>query len=72
MNNVLERFIEKDVIISTMNDSISTVYGIIKEVNEKWITIDTKNNGLDMINIEYITRIREYPVNKKGKKKTFF
>lgn len=72
MNNVLERFIEKDVIISTMNDSISTVYGIIKEVNEKWITIDTKNNGLDMINIEYITRIREYPVNKKGKKKPFF
>lgn len=72
MNNVLERFIEKDVIISTMNDSISTVSGIIKEVNEKWITIDTKNNGLDMINIEYITRIREYPVNKKGKKKTFF
>ncbi|MBP1564154.1 MAG: hypothetical protein IJP18_03080 [Oscillospiraceae bacterium] len=72
MNNVLERFIEKEVIISTMNDSISTVYGIIKEVNEKWITIDTKNNGLDMINIEYITRIREYPVNKKGKKKTFF
>ena len=72
MNNVLERFIEKEVIISTMNDSISTVYGIIKEVNEKWITIDTKNNGLDTINIEYITRIREYPVNKKGKKKTFF
>ena len=30
------------------------------------------SDGLQAVNLEYVTRIREYPRNAKGKKKAFF
>ncbi len=71
MNEMMKRFIDKEVIIDVMNSGAS-VQGFVKEVNENWLVVDTKNYGLDMINIEYITRIREYPRKENGKKKQIF
>ncbi len=71
MNEMMKRFIDKEVLINVMN-SEATVQGFVKEVNESWLVVDTNNNGLDMINIEYITRIREYPRKENGKKKQLF
>lgn len=72
MNEMMKRFIDKEVIITVMNSDMSVVEGFVREVNENWLVVETANAGLDMVNIEYITRIREYPRKANGKKKQFF
>ena len=69
---MMRRFIDKEVIITTLHNEISTLEGFVREVNEKWLVIETPNKGLDMVNIEYIVRIREYPRKANGKKKQIF
>ncbi len=44
---------------------------MIKEVTENGILIEYDGN-LQTVNLEYVTRIREWPRNAKGKKKMFF
>ena len=41
---------------------------IIKEVSSSAILIE-KDGKLEAINLDFVVRIREYPRNKKGKKK---
>jgi hypothetical protein len=41
----------------------------VPENNSDWIKVVTANGQCEIINTEYIERIREYPVNKKGKPK---
>ena len=41
---------------------------IIEEINENWISVRTAE-GLEVLNLDYVNRIKEYPLNKKGKKK---
>ncbi len=69
---MMKRFIDKEVIITTLHNDYSTLEGFVREVNENWLVIETANKGLDMVNIEYIIRIREYPRKPNGKKKTIF
>ena len=69
---MMKRFIDKEVIITTLHKNYSTLEGFVREVNENWLVIETANKGLDMVNIEYIIRIREYPRKPNGKKKTIF
>ncbi|MBQ8176614.1 MAG: hypothetical protein IJ035_06215 [Oscillospiraceae bacterium] len=69
---MMKRFIDKEVIITTLHNDYSMLEGFIREVNENWLVIETANKGLDMINIEYIVRIREYPRKANGKKKQIF
>lgn len=49
----------------------SQITGTIKEISEdsKAILIENDNNT-EIINLEYVTRIRKYPLNKKGKEKS--
>lgn len=68
MAGIVENYIDKECIIYTMNSQVS---GFIKEVKDGWIVVDTGNDK-DIINLQYVIRIREYPKNKKGKKKTVF
>lgn len=70
MYEIIKRFIGKECIISMMTGETSQVQGTIKDVQENWVVIDT-GYGDDVVNIDYITRVREYPRNKKGKKKAF-
>lgn len=70
MYEIIKRFIGKECIISLMTGETSQVKGTIKDVQENWVVIDT-GYGDDVINIDYITRVREYPRNKNGKKKAF-
>ena len=72
MNEIIRRFIDKEVLITTLNNEISMVEGFVREVNENWLVIETNEKGLDVINLEYIIRIREYPKKPNGKKKTIF
>lgn len=68
MTEMINKFIGKECLIYTCTSG-STVTGIIRSYNDGWIEIE-QNGQCDIMNCEYITRIREYPRNKNGKKKS--
>ena len=72
MYELVSRFVGKEVIITVMNSDSMGVTGVVTEVKDNWLVVDTKGNGLDAVNIDYITRIREYPRKENGKKKSIF
>ena len=67
MLELAKRFVGKDCIISAF-DSNHQFDGIIKEVTDGAVLIE-KDGKLEAINLDFVIRIREYPRNKKGKKK---
>lgn len=66
MFELAQKFINKECIIYTFNSQIT---GTINEVNEGGILIE-KSGALEAVNFDFIVRIREYPKNKNGKKKS--
>ena len=68
MKELAKRFMDKECVITTfyMNHQFD---GVIKEVTDGAILID-KNGKIEAINLDFVVRIREYPRNKKGKKKS--
>lgn len=70
MLELAKQFIGQDCIIYFLGGS--TVSGIIKEISEHGNAILIDNGkDVDLINLEFVTRIRKYPLNKKGKRKDF-
>lgn len=65
MNEIVKGYIGKDCIIYTFQ---SQVTGIIETVENNWISVKTKS-GEEIINMDFISRIRAYPLKKNGKKK---
>ncbi len=63
MLKLAEQFLGKRCLFYTFNSQVS---GTVKEIGENGILIEEKEN-LQIINPDYIVRIREYPKNKKGK-----
>lgn len=68
MKELAKKFIDKECIIASF-DGNHQYDGIIKEVTEGAILIE-KDGKLEAINLDFVIRIREYPRNKKGKKKS--
>ncbi len=66
MYELAQNFMGKECIIYTFNSQIT---GIIKEVNEGGILLE-KSGTQEAVNFDFIVRIREYPKNKNGKKKS--
>lgn len=66
---ILTRFIEKYIgkycIVYTMN---SQVEGIIRSAEDNWVELE-KDGSQQVLNADYIVRVREYPLNKRGKRK---
>lgn len=69
MVELAKRFIGKDCVIYSF-DSGRQFDGIIKEVSDGAVLIE-KNGEIEAINLDFVIRIREYPKDKKGKKKSF-
>ena len=67
MVELAERFIGKECLIYVF-DSSHTFQGIVREVSDGAVLIENGGN-LEAINLDFVIRIREYPRNKKGKKK---
>lgn len=67
MPHMIERFIGKDCIINL--GSGGTADGIVMSVSDGWVEIEDRSGVSQAVNIDYISRIREYPTNKKGKRK---
>ncbi len=68
MVELAKRFIGKECIVSAF-DSNHQFVGFIKEVTDGAVLIE-KDGQLEAINLDFVIRIREYPRNKKGKKKS--
>ena len=68
MKELAAKFIEKECIISSFDGS-HQYGGVIKEVTDGAILVE-KNGKIEAINLDFVIRIREYPKNKNGKKKS--
>ena len=67
MIELAKKFIDKECLIYAF-DSSHQFQGVIKEVSNGAILIE--NGGtVEAINLDFVIRIREFPKNKKGKKK---
>lgn len=69
MKELAKRFIGKKCIVYTVTDTTGTVTGVINEVDDTGILIESKDN-IQAVNLEYVIRIREYPRKKNGKEKS--
>ena len=68
MVELAKKFIGKDCLIYSF-DSNRQFSGIIKEVTDGALLVE-KEGEIEAINLDFVIRIREYPKNKKGKKKS--
>lgn len=68
MKELAKRFIDKECLISSF-DSNHQFEGVIKEVSDSAILVE-KNGTVEAINLDFVIRIRDFPKNKKGKKKS--
>ena len=70
MNELAKRFIGQECIIYTITSNEGSVQGVIREVNDSGMIIEKKTGELEIVNLEFVTRIREYPRKKNGKKQS--
>lgn len=68
MPHMIEKFIGKDCLVNL--GSGGTADGVVKLVCEGWVEIEDRTGNIQAVNIDYICRIREYPRNKNGKRKS--
>ena len=69
MKELAKRFIGEECIIYTIISNDSSVQGVIKEIDDGGMIIEKKTGELEVINLDFVTRIRQYPRKKNGKKK---
>lgn len=68
MIELAKRFIGKECLIYSF-DSNHQFTGKILEVSNNAILIEN-GGSIEAVNLDFVIRIREYPKNKKGKKKS--
>ena len=69
MKELAKRFIGEECIIYTITSNDGSVQGVIKEIDDGGMVIEKKTGELEIVNLDFVTRIREYPRKKNGKKK---
>lgn len=67
MKELVKQFIGKECIIHTIDSNIE---GVIKEVYDSGMIIERNSGEREIVNLDFITRVREYPRKKNGKKKS--
>lgn len=69
MNKIVTGYVGKECIIYTIGGS-SVITGVVESVEDGWMIVRRfDSQETEAVNVEYITRIQEYPKNKKGKRK---
>ena len=71
MEELAKQFVGKECLVYTVMGTDAIVKGTVKEVSAGGIVLENKD-GIEAVNLEYVTRIREWPRNAKGKKKQLF
>ena len=65
MEELARQFIGKECIIHTVTSTDSSIQGTVKDVTDGGIVLE-KDGNVEAVNLEYVTRIREYPRNAIG------
>lgn len=71
MKEFVKQFIGEECIIYTITSNDGSVQGVIKEIGDGGMIIERTSGEREIINLDFVTRIREYPRKKNGKKKDF-
>ena len=69
MKELAKRFIGEECIIYTITSNDGSVQGAIKEIDDGGMVIEKKTGKLEIVNLDFVTQIREYPRKKNGRKK---
>ena len=69
MKELAKRFIGEECIIYTITSNDGSVQGVIKEIDDGGMVIEKNSGELEIINLDFVTRIRQYPRKKNGKKR---
>ena len=68
MLELAKAFLEKECIIYTFDGQLQ---GTIKKISDNAILLERKGDKTtEIVNADFIVRIREFPKNKKGKSKS--
>lgn len=68
MKELAAKFIDKECLIYSFDGS-HQYQGIIREIVDGAILVEN-GGAVEAINLDFVIRIREYPKDKKGKKKS--
>ena len=69
MKELAKQFIDRECLIYTITSDFGSIQGVIKEINDGGLVIERKSGEREIINLDYVIRIRDYPRKKNGKKK---
>ena len=69
MKELAKQFIGKECFVYTITSNDTSIQGVIKEVGDGGMILEKNSGELEIINLDFVTRIREYPRKKNGKKK---
>ena len=66
MKELAKRFIGEECIIYTITSNDGSVQGVIKEIDDGGMVIEKKTGELEIINLDFVTRIRQYMCKTGG------
>lgn len=70
VKELAKQFIGEECIIYTITSNDGSVQGVIKEIDGGGMIIERNSGEREIINLDFVTRIRQYPKKKNGKKKS--
>lgn len=70
MKELAKQFIGETCIIYTITSSSGSLQGVIKEINDGGMIVERTSGEREIVNLDFVTSIREYPRKKNGKKKS--
>lgn len=70
VKELAKQFIGEECIIYTITSDDGSVQGVIKEIDDGGMIIERNSGEREIINLDFVTRIRQYPKKKNGKKKS--
>lgn len=70
MKELAKQFTGEECIIYTITSNDGTIQGVIREINDGGMIIERNHGEQEIINLDFVTRIRRYPKKKNGKKKS--
>lgn len=70
MKELAKQFTGEECIIYTITSNDGTIQGVIREIDDGGMIIERNSGEREIINLDFVTRIRQYPKKKNGKKKS--
>lgn len=65
MKELVKRFIGEECIIYTITSNEGSIQGVIREIDDGGMIIESNSGEREIINLDFVTRIRKYPRKKK-------